>query len=256
MTWSAFPWFATGVFICWGIGTWSFLMKKSSWKWIFLGFLLLMAYICSLGWGLARPPLRTLGETRLWYAACLSVSGLFIAWRWKIQWPLIYCSAVGAIFLVITLLNPETHDKTLMPVLRSAWFVPHVVVYILAYAFLTAAAILGARGLWVRGYRDEMMKMADGVVWLGLGLLTMGLLSGALWAKKAWGHYWSWDPKETWAFLTWASYLGYIHVRAQYPEAQRVACGILVGGWIILILCWFGVNVMPSAVQSIHSYLR
>ncbi|WP_218186024.1 cytochrome c biogenesis protein CcsA [Marinifilum fragile] len=87
-----------------------------------------------------------------------------------------------------------------------------------------------------------------------LCFLTFGLLFGALWAKEAWGHYWTWDPKETWAFITWMGYLVYIHRRYQKPSKYVSALWILALAFVILLVCWFGVNYLPSAQFSVHTY--
>ena len=84
--------------------------------------------------------------------------------------------------------------------------------------------------------------------------LTLGLLFGALWAKEAWGHYWTWDPKETWAIITWLCYLIYIHFRYLYHNKSKIALWILVCSFIILLICWFGINYISAAENSIHTY--
>lgn len=66
--------------------------------------------------------------------------------------------------------------------------------------------------------------MKDNLVYIGTAFLTLGLLFGALWAKEAWGHYWTWDPKETWAFLTWIGYILYIHYRFYHPREEKKSC--------------------------------
>lgn len=258
--WSVFPWFFGASVVCWALGG-IFILRKQKSVWVysltFLGWLALAAFVVLLWVNLQRPPLRTLGETRLWYAVWVPLCSLFIAWRWRMQWPIIYGTALSVLFLGITLAYPESHDKTLMPALQSPWFIPHVIVYMLAYAFLTAAALSGMQGLWL-SFRKQtalhIVEIADSVVWIGLALLTMGLLFGALWAKEAWGHYWTWDPKETWAFLTWSAYLFYIHIRIQHPQKYNLAFLLLNIAWVVLLLCWLGVNVMPSASQSAHIY--
>ena len=103
---------------------------------------------------------------------------------------------------------------------------------------------------------NNLIKNADNLVYLGFAFLTMGLLFGALWAKEAWGHYWTWDPKETWAFLTWAAYLIYIHGRIRNSLKEKTALWVLVFGFIILLMCWFGVNYLPSAANSVHTYTQ
>ena len=78
---------------------------------------------------------------------------------------------------------------------------------------------------------------------------------GALWAKEAWGHYWSWDPKETWAAASWFSYLIYIHYQRMPSSRFKVALWILIVNFILLQMCWWGVNYLPSAQgMSIHTY--
>lgn len=216
-----------------------------------LGVAVLAAYIAMLWVHLGRPPMRTLGETRLLYAVLLPGVACILALRWRIGWPLAYGAAMAGIFLAINAAKPDAFDKTLMPALQSPWFVPHVVVYILAYAFLSASA-LGALRFFAG--KADALPAADRAVWIGLALLTMGLLFGALWAKEAWGHYWTWDPKETWAFLTWAIYLAYIHLRLRHPESRRFAAWFLLAAVAVLATCWFGVNYLPSAASSVHTY--
>ena len=99
---------------------------------------------------------------------------------------------------------------------------------------------------------DRLLGVADGLVHTGVAFLTIGMLLGAIWAKQAWGAYWSWDPKETWAFITWGCYLAYLHLRKAAPHRWRAACILLLAGFLCLQMCWWGVNLLP--VASVHSY--
>ena len=123
---------------------------------------------------------------------------------------------MSVVFICINLLKPEIHSTTLMPALQSPWFVPHVTVYMFAYA-LMGAATLFAVYLWWKSSRsetaDQDLAVCDTLVRIGWAFLSLGMVMGALWAKEAWGDYWSWDPKEIWAFATWLSYLLYLHLR-------------------------------------------
>lgn len=95
----------------------------------------------------------------------------------------------------------------------------------------------------------------DDLVCAGLALLTLGMLMGALWAKEAWGHYWAWDPKETWAAVTWLSYLAYLHLARYDKQHQRLACWMLIVSFCLLQMCWWGINYLPSAqATSVHTY--
>ena len=249
-----FSTFALAAVACWGGGLLIRRFHPAPGLMLYsTGITILAAYAGLLWWQLGRPPMRTLGETRLLYAILLPAVACGVALRWRLVWPMIYGAAMAAVFLGINLARPDAFDKTLMPALQSPWFVPHVVVYILAYAFLTASA-LGAARFFLTA--DDTLPACDHAVWIGLAFLTMGLLFGALWAKEAWGHYWTWDPKETWAFLTWAIYLGYIHIRLRHCQARRFAAGFLLAAVAILGTCWFGMNYLPSAKTSVHTYTQ
>jgi ABC-type transport system involved in cytochrome c biogenesis permease subunit len=210
---------------------------------------------------MGRPPLRTLGETRLWYSFFLALAGFVTYKRWKYKWIVAFCSSFTIIFLFINYLHPEAHDKTLMPALQSPWFAPHVIVYILAYAILAASALVSLKGLYEYYFKNntltkDISNMADNLVYVGFAFLTLGLVFGAMWAKEAWGHYWTWDPKETWALLTWLGYLIYIHIRLNQPNKIQLSFWMLSLAFVVLIVAWFGINYLPSAQNSVHVYSR
>lgn len=220
------------------------------------------ALLLGLLWAsLDRPPMRTLGETRWWYAVLVPALGLLIGWRFQTRALAIPAALMGCAFAVINLQHPEYMDRTLMPALQSPWFVPHVVVYMLAYAALGLSSLLGLWALIRRVRAREVVQTSDvdvphRMVMVGFPLLSMGLIFGALWAKEAWGHYWSWDPKETWAFLTWAAYLVYLHARAKHAMRPAMNLALLAAGFAVLLMCWFGVNKLPSAQESVHTYTQ
>ena len=162
------------------------------------------------------------------------------------------------VFLGITFFHPDTQNKTLMPALHSVWFIPHVVVYIFAYAMFGMATVLAVFGLY-KSYThkntEEEVTLVNKLINIGYTFLTLGLLFGALWAKEAWGHYWTWDPKETWAFITWIGYLVYIHYRYKHKASSlTTSYYILITAFLFLLVCWFGVNYLPTAANSVHTY--
>jgi ABC-type transport system involved in cytochrome c biogenesis permease subunit len=226
---------------------------------VLCGIGLVMIYIVQLWVMLERAPLRTLGETRLWYTFFLAAIGMIIYYKWKMTWMVVYSTSLSSLFLVINLLHPENFDKTLMPALQSIWFVPHVIVYIFAYALLGASTLIAVKGLWLHLRKkeiDDIPDRADNIVYIGFSFLTFGLLFGALWAKEAWGSYWTWDPKETWAFITWMMYLLYIHFRYHKKKSSLTALWILALAFVFLMICWFGINYLPSAQNSVHVYSK
>lgn len=220
------------------------------------GIALFAAFIIGFWIHLERPPLRTMGETRLWYSFFLSTVGYVAYRRWKFPWLLTFSAVVATVFVMINLAKPEIHSKSLMPALQSHWFVPHVTSYILSYAMFGAATIGAMIQLTKRKkYDAQLFGFIDNMVYVGYGFLMLGLLMGALWAKAAWGHYWSWDPKETWAFVTSAAYLAYIHIRLKRGALyEKVALWLIPIAFILLMITWIGVKYLPSAQGSIHVY--
>lgn len=235
-----------------------FLVKRKKLMLLFskIGILVLLVFTIYLWIKIERPPMRTLGETRLWYALLLPTTGMIIFLKWKYNWMLLYTISLAWLFLFINYLHPENFSKTLMPALQSVWFIPHVLVYIIAYALLTVSSLVAFKNL-IFNDKDQKKRhilLADQLVYHGFSFLTLGLLFGALWAKTAWGHYWTWDPKEVWAFLTWMSFLLYIHFRFFKPYEVVKANWLLALAFVILLLCWFWVNYSPIAQNSVHTY--
>nr|WOC91841.1 cytochrome cheme attachment protein [Utricularia nephrophylla] len=105
-------------------------------------------------------------------------------------------------------------------------------------------------------YRSQLMNQLDywsyRVISLGFMFLTLGILSGSVWANEAWDSYWSWDPKETWAFITWIVFAIYLHIRTKCKgiESSIVACI----GFIIIWICYFGVNLFGIGLHSYGSF--
>ena len=261
MDWNHLIYFALPAVFCWGMGAMAAYRPGKSLQvvlWTVAGLAIFMAFIVGMWVSLERPPLRTMGETRLWYSFFLPVAGIITYIRWRYKWILSFSTVMSLVFICINLFKPEIHNKTLMPALQSPWFAPHVIVYMFAYAMLGAGAVVAVY-LLVRSRKTAIepgvMNLCDNLVYVGTAFLTIGMLFGALWAKEAWGHYWSWDPKETWAAATWLGNLLYIHFRFQKNKQYRSALGILVFAFILLQVCWFGVNYLPSAQgNSVHVY--
>ena len=255
MSWSLFVYFAIVALLFWAAGAF-FAWKDSRRMAVGLtavGLLVFFSYILMMWVNLERPPMRTIGETRLWYSFFLALTGLFVYSRSHYRWILSFSTVMATLFVCVNLFKPEIHSKALMPALQSAWFAPHVIVYMFAYALLGASFLMS---LWqiVRGGSSSLSSI-DNLVNVGVAFMTIGMLFGALWAKEAWGHYWSWDPKETWAAITWLSYLSYIHYRHYPRQRTRIALWMLVVSFLLLQMCWWGINLLPSARGvSVHTY--
>lgn len=259
MTWSYFIIFAVVSVALWAVGAWGAWRNRRilSFTTTGLGLTVFFAYILIMWITLERPPLRTMGETRLWYSFFLPLAGIIVYSRWQYKWILSFSTLLATVFICINVFKPEIHSKTLMPALQSPWFAPHVIVYMMAYALLGAALVMSVYLLFFKKGTDidKEKEITDNLTYVGLSFMTLGMLMGAIWAKEAWGHYWAWDPKETWAGITWMSYLVYVHYREYHPRSIRPALWVLIISFILLQMCWWGINYLPSAQgMSVHTY--
>ena len=258
MGWNIFPFVAIAVVLLAAVGAVVALSsrERSGWAMLFmgLGIAAMILFIALLWQTLQRPPLRTMGETRLWYSFFLLVAGLFTYARWRYRWIMLFATILATVFIVINILKPEIHDQTLMPALQSAWFVPHVSVYMFSYALFGCATLLAVVAL-VRPTL-ELDGAIERLIYGGMAFLTIGMLTGALWAKDAWGAYWSWDAKEAWAVATWSLYLVAIHLAPSVMNhrSKRLFYITLIFAFLSLQMCWYGVNYLPSAQTSVHTY--
>jgi ABC-type transport system involved in cytochrome c biogenesis permease subunit len=260
VSWTEFPFFAVPAILCWLaagiIACRSPASRPRRWLDVLMlaGIASYVFFIAAFWHSLSRPPLRTMGETRLWYALFMAVAG-YLTWRrWRYSWLLLLSAVVASVFAAVNLLRPEIHSIVLMPALQSFFFIPHVIIYIIAYALFGVATLAACVLIKQRAQgRDgpKLLVFADDLVHIGFGFLVLGLLLGAIWAKQAWGHYWSWDPKETLAFVTGAGYLVYIHLRHQGREDIAVIC-TLPAAFALLLLGWFGTALFPG--NSLHLY--
>ena len=259
MSWDLFVWFALGAVLCWAAGAFFAWKGRSGLVYTFTlaGLAIFFAFILGMWISQERPPLKTMGETRLWYSFFLPLAGIIVYGRWRYKWILSFSTLLSLVFICVNLLKPGIHSKTLMPALQSPWFAPHVIVYMFSYAMLGAATVM-AIYLLLKKYRESIekdMDVTDNLVYVGLAFLTFGMLFGALWAKEAWGHYWAWDPKETWAAITWLCYLLYILFRRARPRDIRLALWLLLFAYACLQMCWWGINYLQAArATSVHVY--
>jgi cytochrome c-type biogenesis protein CcsB len=98
---------------------------------------------------------------------------------------------------------------------------------------------------------DTLDNISYRMIGLGFPLLTIGIISGAVWANEAWGSYWSWDPKETWALITWLVFAAYLHARITKGWQGRRPAILAASGFFVVWICYLGVNVLG---KGLHSY--
>lgn len=183
MTWSYFIIFAIISVICWAVGATAAWKEKKAMAYALtgIGLTVFFAYILFMWISLERPPLRTMGETRLWYSFFLPLAGLIVYSRWHYKWILSFSTVLATVFVCINLFKPEIHSKTLMPALQSPWFAPHVIVYMMSYALLGAAMVMAVYLLFIKksDATEEELDITDNLVYVGLSFVTLGMLMGA-----------------------------------------------------------------------------
>ncbi len=181
-------------------------------------------------------------------------------------------------FASFSLPDEMQHGSALVPALQSNWLMMHVTVMITSYAALIIGSLFSIAYLVVDNFigslknkvvTDDLTQVTNSnkfltkniistldnlsyrIIGLGFPLLTIGILSGAVWANEAWGSYWSWDPKETWALLTWLVFAIYLHTRITRGWEGRKSAIMASVGFITVWICFLGVNLLG---EGLHSY--
>ena len=192
-------------------------------------------------------------------------------------------------------LTKINESEILVPALQSHWLIMHVSMMILGYATLLCGSLLSVAILVItfrelikifaftnnfyflinesfyfaeikymsinerNYYRSQFIQQLDRwsyrVISLGFILLTIGIISGAVWANEAWGSYWNWDPKETWAFITWTIFAIYLHTRKNKKLEENVNSSIVASmGFLIIWVCYLGINLLGIGLHSYGSF--
>ena len=166
-------------------------------------------------------------------------------------------------------------SSSLVPALRSSWLIMHVSVVMLSYSALIIGSLLSTSVLFINksqplqirssstgigaynisnnylnninepikfSHSEELDTLSYRSILIGFVLLTLGLITGAIWANEAWGTWWSWDPKETWAFISWLFYAAYLHMRISKGWQGRRPAILATVGFFVILICYLGVN--------------
>lgn len=141
--------------------------------------------------------------------------------------------------------------RPLMPALKSWWLTSHVLTAVLAYGLLFASAILALIGLISKTVPNNLEILMNKLVAIAFPFLTLLILTGAVWAEYAWGSFWRWDPKETWALITWLVYLAYLHLVKVRGWRGRKAYWTALAGFLVVLFTFYGVNFL---LAGLHSY--
>jgi len=207
-----------------------------------------------------QAPLSNFYESLIFFAWCLPFLAL-VTFRHYLQGYLGTVVAILACLLLAyaSLGGVDSRIKPLMPALKSNWLLIHVVTCFLGYAAFTlgfgTALLYLKQERWPRPSLPPLASM-DRLIYqatiIGFLFLTLGILTGAVWAESAWGRYWSWDPKETWSLITWLVYATLLHARLVKGWQGRRIAWLAVLGFMAVLFTYFGVSFL---LTGLHSYL-
>ncbi|MGH3097491.1 MAG: c-type cytochrome biogenesis protein CcsB [Streptosporangiales bacterium] len=237
-----------------------------------LGWLTHLAEILTRGLAVHRWPWGNMYEftSTLCFAAVTAL--LFLLWRYKARFLGMY--VLGVVVLGLGLDGAVLYESAgpLVPALRSYWIAIHVTAATLAIGLFTVATVVSALYLVAERYRQRvdagvevglsgiahrlptpraLDALAYRVIAVGFPIWTFAVVAGAIWAEAAWGRYWGWDPKETWSFIIWVIYAGYLHARVTAGWRGRRAAVIALVAFAAILVNYFVVNIW---IVGFHSY--
>ena len=209
--------------------------------------------------------MASMHESLSFFAWALVGTYLLFYWRYRTVMLGAFITPL-ALSLMIIGTNQSAQAPALNPMLDSWWFPVHVTLAFLGHAVFAIAAAAGIMyllqermlkskkfsGLFYRlPSLDTLDSMNYKCLTFGFPLMTMGIISGAIWANAAWGGYWRWDPKETWALICWLVYAAYLHTRLSRGWQGRRPALVAVAGLVVICVCYIGVNLLGI---GLHSY--
>lgn len=162
---------------------------------------------------------------------------------------------IAVIFLALASSPLAPSDiKPPVPALQSGWLVLHVSFTFIGEVFFAVGFVSAI--LQLAAKNEEKRRTYDRITYtsiaVGYPIFTAGaLIFGAIWAEKAWGVWWSWDPKETWALITWLTYTAYLHFRLVRKSTSKLVPALVIIGFMIAMFTFFGVNFL---LKGLHSY--
>lgn len=239
-----------------------------------LALLLHFSSVLTRGLAVSRPPWGNMYEFSTAFALMASAAyvGLLAA-RKPVRWlgvPVLF-SVLLTLGLAVSVLYVDSAQ--LVPALHSYWLWIHVSAAIISGGVFHTAAVVSVlylirdrwereaavgrgagrgAGLWRRLPSARTLdKLAYRLTGLVFPLWTFAVIAGAVWAEAAWGRYWGWDPKETWAFITWVAYAGYLHARATAGWKGRRAAVLGLVAFATFVFNYYGVNIF---ITGLHSY--
>ena len=221
-----------------------------------------------------HPPLSNGYEFLLTFVWGITAVYVFTEFRYKLRSLGAFVMPIPFLILMFIIMSMGTEERiaqAVPPALKSQWLTFHVVTAMFAYGAFAISFGLGImyllklrkegngnkfnpQGIVSRfPALDILDELSYKVVGFAFPLLTLCIITGAIWADYAWGTYWSWDPKETWSLVTWIIYAGYLHARLMYGWKGKRAAWMVVFGFLAVLFTFFGVNYF---LPGLHSYAQ
>jgi cytochrome c-type biogenesis protein CcsB len=233
---------------------------------ISLGFLTHCAFTVNRYLEAGHTPITNSHESLSFFS--LSIIAIFIFFERKYRLFILgsFITPLALLLLALSTTFPAT-IVPLNPALKSKWLLIHTSMAFFGYAafavsfgtsimYLIQSHFLKKKKLGALFQRLPSLDTLDDISYrcltFGFPLLTVAIISGAIWAETAWGTYWSWDPKETWSLITWFVYAALLHGRLTTGWRGRKAAILSIIGFFILLFTFLGVNLLPS--ESKHTY--
>jgi cytochrome c-type biogenesis protein CcsB len=238
-----------------------------------LGTLLLGTAILFRGISAGRVPIGNMYEFSLAAGFAVSLTYCLMSISRDLRWLGLFISIPVLLDLGLALTVLYTDSAQLVPALNSYWLAIHVSAAVLCVGAFTIGAALSGLYLVAQAAEDRVaaglepgrsaafaqrIPSADRLDLMSyrihafmFPIWTFAVIAGAIWAEAAWGRYWGWDPKETWAFITWVIYAAYLHARATAGWRGKKAAYVAIAGYATILFNYFVVNIF---VQGLHSY--
>ena len=230
-----------------------------------LGFLLLLAGVISRGLSAGRAPWGNMYEFSITGALAFTAAYLGALRKYDLRWLGLFVSISVLLALGTAVTVLYVPSAPLVPALKSAWLVIHVSTAIIsggifllsniiagAFLFLDSMEKKGERAPWAKRLPslDVLDQLSYRLVAFVFPLWTFSVIAGAIWAESAWGRYWGWDPKETWAFITWVAYAAYLHARVTIGWRGRRAAWLCIFAGSTFLFNYIYVNIWGTGKHT------
>ncbi|HKL81174.1 MAG TPA: c-type cytochrome biogenesis protein CcsB [Desulfobacter sp.] len=226
---------------------------------------ILLRWLESYQMGYGHAPFSNMYESLVFFSWTAAALYVFVEFKYKESIIGVFVSPLIFLSIAYASFDPSITSKItpLIPALKSNWLIAHVITCFLGYAGFALAfgfsfmyfikpKDAGTKSLFAKLPEwDIIDELTYQMIVFGFLFLTIGIITGSVWANSAWGKYWSWDPKETWSLITWFIYAIFLHLRLMRGWHGKKLAIVSIIGFLGVLFTYFGVNFFLS---GLHSY--